>query len=330
MEIELMIGITYRRLAFVAVVVGLLFPASMESAETCNRIVAVVNGDVITLYELNSRIKQLTGVDPDQLKIQDEKRYIESRRAVLDLLIDEKIAQEKIQELEIRVTPAQVDSAIERIKRNNNWTHEDLVDRLKQDGVDYEKFRERIRGQLERMQLINKEVQSKIVIREEELREYYETHKSEFMKHSEVHLAAIVLVPRDPKNSGEQETLRQRAQELFERIHAGEDFGTLARQFSQGPGAQEGGDLGVFKLSQIEPDLARILEGMSPGDVTEPLQRGSTVHIIKLLEKTKGEQRSFEEARDTIYDRFYQDEVNKRYTVWIQELRERAYTKIIF
>lgn len=313
-----------------ALMAGLLVPKPAAAAETCNRIVAVVNGDVITLYELNQRIKEMSGLDPDQLRAQDENRYMESRRAVLDLLIDEKLAEEKIQELGIRVTPAQVDAAVERIKRNSNWTQEDLMARLKQEGVDYETFRERIRGQLERMELIHEEVQSRIVIREEELKEYYETHKSDFTKLAEVHLAAIVLTPENPTKNPGQRALLERAENIVSRIRSGEDFAALAREFSQGPGAQEGGDLGFFKLSTLDSQLAEILEEMSPGDVTDPILRNGSVHIIKLLERTRGEQRSFEEVRDAIYDRFYQEEVNKRYSSWIQELRETAYTKIIF
>jgi peptidyl-prolyl cis-trans isomerase SurA len=315
---------------YLAAVAVLLVSTGAAAAETCNRIVAVVNGDVITLYELNSRIKEMTGQDPDQLKAHDETRYIQSRRAVLDLLIDEKLAQEKINELGIRVTPAQVDAAIERIKQNNNWTQEDLTSKLKEEGAEYEKFRERIRKQLERMRLINEEVQSKIVIREEELKEYYETHESEFMKLAEVHLAAIILVPKDPNNTAEREAVLQRAQDIVARIRAGEDFSALARQFSQGPGAQEGGDMGSFRLSVLDPQLKQTLERMSPGEVTDPILKDGTVHIIKLLERQKGELQTFEEVRDSLYDRFYQEEVNKRYSVWIQELRETAYTKIIF
>jgi peptidyl-prolyl cis-trans isomerase SurA len=321
-----------KRLCWVCftVLAGLVVSISPVAAETCNRIVAVVNSDVITLYELNSRIKQMTGLDPDQLKARDESRYIESRRAMLDLLIDEKLAQEKIQELGIRVTPSQVDAAIERIKRNSNWTQEDLKARLEQEGSDYEAFRQRIRDQLERMRLINEEVQSKIVIREEELKEYYETHKSEFVKLAEVHIAAIVLLPKNPPSAAEREALLQRADDLVSRIRAGEDFASLARRFSQGPGAQEGGDLGFFELSVLDPELAEIVKDMSPGSVADPILRDGAVHIIKLLERQEGKQQPYEEVRDALHDRFYQEEVNKRYSVWIQELRETAYTKIIF
>ncbi len=68
------------------------------ASEICNRVVAVVNDEVITLFELNSRIKEMTGVDPEQMKAQDEKRYLEMRRRIIDLLIDEKLAQGKIRE----------------------------------------------------------------------------------------------------------------------------------------------------------------------------------------------------------------------------------------
>jgi peptidyl-prolyl cis-trans isomerase SurA len=135
-------------------------------AEICNRVVAVVNNEIITLYELNSRLKELTGLEPAVLRMKDEKGYLNARRRVLDLLIDERIATEKIQELGIKVTQKEVDSAIERIKQENSLTHEDLLHSLEAKGLTYETYQENIKKDLERMRLINFEVKSKIIIRE--------------------------------------------------------------------------------------------------------------------------------------------------------------------
>ena len=110
------------------------------AAETCNRVVAIVNDDVITLHELNKKMKEVTGLAPEDLRFQDEERYLQTRREVLELIINDRIAQEKIRELGIQVDEEQVDSAIERVKSDNKLTQEDLVAGLKREGMSYESF----------------------------------------------------------------------------------------------------------------------------------------------------------------------------------------------
>ena len=158
-------------------VVAALFSFSgLSIAETSNRVVAQVNNEVITLYELNKKIEEMTGQKSEDIKARDEDMYFKTRRDILELMINEKIAQEKVEELGIQVTQSQVDTAIENIKKTNLWTQEDLLEQLKAQGISYEKYRETIKYQLERVKLINYEVKSKILIREEQLIQYYQDH----------------------------------------------------------------------------------------------------------------------------------------------------------
>jgi peptidyl-prolyl cis-trans isomerase SurA len=313
---------------WIAVLV-LIFPPG-GWAEICNRVVAQVNDDVITLYELDNRIKELTGYDPDELKLKDKKRYIETRRRVLEVLIDEKIAFGKIRELGIEITPGEIDEAIERLKESNQLTQEDLIARLKEQDMSLKSYREEIKRQLERNKLINYEVKSKIVIREEEIKGYYTKNKDKFRLIAKVHLATIFLKQEDPSNQEETIALLRKAEDIVLRMKRGEDFGEMAKKFSQGPGAEEGGDLGVFKTSQLDPDLLKILKDMIPGDVTRPIIRPAGIQIVKLLEKQDSIVKPFEEVRDAIFEILYKDKINKRYSSWLKDLREKAYTKIIF
>ncbi|HIJ37213.1 MAG TPA: hypothetical protein HPP59_08085, partial [Deltaproteobacteria bacterium] len=101
-----------------------IFLQNQAFGEIYNRVVAIVNTDVVTLYELDTRIKELTGMSPEALKRKSEEQYVETRRKILQMLIEEKIAIEKIQELKIKVEPKEVDEAIERVKQDNNLTQE--------------------------------------------------------------------------------------------------------------------------------------------------------------------------------------------------------------
>ncbi len=308
-----------------SVVFGLIFHLS-ALPEICNRIVAIVNSEIITLHELNNKIKELTGLEPADLRIQDEESYLEARRSVLDLLIDEKLGHEKVRELGIEVTPKEVDAAIERIKESNNLTHEDLIAGLKEQGMSYESYWKRMKSDIERMQLVDFEVKSKVIIREEKIEEYYKSHRDEFKSEEKVQLAAIFLKREDPSNQDETLFLSQKAEEILSKLKSGEDFIELARKFSQGPGAEAGGDLGLFKTSQLDPELKEIIKDMSAGDVNGPIILPSAIQIIKVVER----QEAVDEMRNAIYRILYQEEIDKRYSSWINDLRKKAYIKIIF
>jgi peptidyl-prolyl cis-trans isomerase SurA len=300
------------------------------NGETFNRVVAVVNDDVITLFELNKKIKELTGRNAKELRDMDEAAFLETRRKVLDFLIDERIAGEKIKELSITVGDQDIDQAIETIKKNNQWTHEDLLDRLEKQGMTYDRFREGVKKDLSRMQLLNIEIRSKIIIREEEIQQYYEEHKEEFTVEGEVRIATIFLP--NPAGGGKDgnQRLMDLAIDLFERIQGGADFAELAREYSQGPGASDGGDLGYFKIKDMDRNLWEILENLPEGGISSPIVQPAGIQIVKLVEKRSGGEKGLDEMRDAIYGILYQKEVDKRYDAWIKEQRENAYTKIIF
>ena len=303
---------------------------SPVSAEIQNRVVAIVNNQLVTLFELNGKIRELTGLSSRELKERSEDMYIETRRKVLNDLIDQKIALEKIKELEIKVQPEEVDQAIERVKEDNQLTQEGLIAKLKERGTTYEAYRESIKIELERRQLITYEVQSKIMLRAEDIETYYKEHIDEFTSEGKVRLALIFLKQRDPADKDEARDLYQKAQGIFSMIESGEDFGKLAKKFSSGPGAKDDGDLGVFKLSELNPEMAEQIKGLSTGDVAKPIIKPDGIRIIKVAEKDGGGLKSLEQVRNAIQSILYREELERRYSAWISELRKKAYTKIIF
>jgi len=318
---------------FAAVTISIfffLFGNVSVFAEVLNRIVAIVNSDVITLYELNAKIKELTGRQPNDLKNQNMEGYLKARRQVLDLLIDEKLARDKIQELGINVSPKEVESAIEKIKKDNNLTDEDLETSLKKQGLTYESYRKNIKSELEQIRLISFEVKSKIIIEDEEIKEYYEKHKDEFTSKEKIHLAAIILTRGNPSNQDKTIALHRKTEENILRLKKGEDFGELAKEFSQGPGAQEGGDLGFFKTSQLDPKLLNVIKELPEGGISKPIIRTSEIQIIKVVEKQERKVKPLNELKDAIYGIIFREKVNNQYAFWIKTLREKAYKKILF
>jgi len=307
-----------------------LWLGPLFAAEVCNRLVAVVNNDVITLYELNNRMKEMTGVPPEELMLKSDAMYRDARQKILELLIDEKIAQAKIKELRIQVSDRHVDNYVEKVKRDSQLTQEDLVAGLEKEGISYEKYRERIKRDIERAQLIEYEVRSKIIIREETIQKYYEEQKGTFGVAEKVQLAGIFLMRKNLKSEEEMRELYRKAQEIAAKLKAGADFSQMAGTYSDGPGAKQGGDLGQFTVDHLEPGLKAVVEALPEGGISDPLVRPNGIQLIKVTKKQTGKIRSLEEMKEAIYGILYQEEVNRRYQNWIKELRESAYTRVVF
>ena len=303
---------------------------SPASAEIQNRVVAIVNDQLVTLYELNIKIKALTGLDPEEIRTRSEKDFMQARRDVLDMLINDKIAQGKIKELEITVSQEDVDKAIEKVKQDSQITQEDLLAKLKERGMSLEAYRENVKNELERMQLINYEVKSKIILREEEVRKYYDEHKGEFTSQGKVRLSIIFLKQEDPASTVEADAVKKKGELIMQKIRDGENFGALAKKYSQGPGADEGGDLGLFKEPDLNAEMAEIVKNLPAGGVSPLIITPNGIRIMKVTEKDPGGEKSFEQAQDAIRSILYRKELDAKYAEWVKELRKKAYTKVIF
>ncbi len=309
--------------ALVAVAVG-------AAAETANRLVAVVNDDVITLHELHKKMKEMTGVDPGMLKERNQRQYDDARRMVLDRLIEDRIALEKIREIGIEVKDGEVDDAIERIKRDNHWSRDELESMLREKGLTWEEYRQNVREDLQRYKLVNFEVKSRIIIRDERIEAYYEEHKDRFQRKPGVELATIFLLHANPGNAEEDDGLRQKAATLIQQLREGADFAALARKHSAGPGAEEGGYLGRFDPNQLEPEIRKVIEQTPEGGVGDPIIKPNGIQIVKVLDKGGTGVMPLEKARDAIYRILLRKEIDRRYAEWIEELKERTYTKVLY
>ena len=283
-----------------------MFPVNATS-EIFNRIVAIVNDDVITLLELNKKFKELTGLTPNDMRRQSESGFQDTRRKILNLLIDEKIAKGKIQELGIRVSEEQINATIEKIKSDNQWTQENLVAILEADGVTYEEYWDEVKKSFEQDRLISEEVMAKVIIREEEIRRYYEEHSADFATEESVHLAGMIIASRNTEE----------AEAVLARLKNGEDLEELI-------------DLGTLKTDLLDPELKKVVDALNVGEVSDLIFRPNGIQIIRLLERHGKGVKPFEEVKEAIRAIIFEEEVNKRYAAWVEDLRKQAYTKIIF
>jgi len=203
-----------------------------------------------------------------------------------------------------------------------------LMEGLKSEGKTMDNLRDEIKENIQRARLINRAVKSKIVITDEEVKKFYEEHKEKFSPKEKWHLRVLYLpYPVNPTDKEKEEVLGL-ANKLKDQLNSGASFAALARKYSQGPGAKEGGDIGYLSPGDLDPHLAKYISTLSPGGISEPVKTEDGIYIFKVEDIQKGGAKSFKDAQNYIRRLLYQREVNKRYLEWLRELRKKSYIKI--
>lgn len=270
--------------------------AYAQRSTEVDRVVAVVNKEVITQVELRGRIAQATtqlgrqGVQippPDVLE-----------RQVLERLIIERIQRQLAEEGALRVDEATLSRAIARIAENNKLTEDELRSRLAQDGVTWERFREQIRSEILLTRLREREVDSQVVVTEAEIDNFIATNPEAFTG-QEFMVAHILL--RAPESPTQQDITRltRRAEEVSAKLAAGEDFGQLAASYSDAPDAMSGGQIGWRSQDRLPALFADALRDLDPGQVSPVIRSAAGLHIVKFVAVRGGELSGTTEVEQT-------------------------------
>ena len=316
---------------FWLVILGGAFDAHSEEGVLVDRIVAQVNNDIITLYELNRKaapyIKRVRSM---ARPLDEERRMIyELREKVLNQMVDEKLTDQEIERYNIRVSEEAIDNTIEEMKKRTFMTDQKLRESLEKEGLTMEDYRERMKNQILRVRLVNREVKSKIVITDEDIRAYYEKNRSQYVGEGRVHLRHIVMAL--PSMGGEEakETVRNKMALVREKAQSGIPFDTLAREYSESPDAKDGGELGTFALGDLAPQILNTISGLKTGEISEILETGRGLQLFFIEEMAEGESKSLEEVSAEIENILYDEIVNRKFMTWLNDLRERSHIKII-
>ena len=290
-------------------------PLSFSFAEeTINRIVATVDDDPITLHEVRS-----FGKVPGQraLFMPPEGAANMSERDVLEALIMNRLINKEVEAHGIKARDEEVDSYIERIKQQGHLDDDQFKAALAQQGMTFEGYRQQVADEIERALLVNREIGSHVNVTPQDVERYYKEHSADYSQAEQVHIRHIFL--SITANGGEQATLGQ-MEDIRKRAVAGEDFGKLADQYSQGPGAGQGGDIGSFKKGQMAKEIEDVAFALKPGEISQPFQMGPGIHLIKVEEHTTpGEQTLDQETAEQIKRKLYNDALKERYERWFQE-----------
>ena len=307
---------------------SLLVPYRTD-AEIIERIVAVVNEDIITLSELKAiSLPYLARMKEKFSVTYGEEEIKETERQIVNQLVDEKLVNQEADRLKIEITEKEVTLAIREVRDRAQLTEEQFEQALAEDGMTMESYQEQLRAEMKKMRLIDQEIKAKVHITKKEIDEYYKMHKDEYNAPPEVRLQQILLIIPPESPPGEVEKIRERAEQIHAAIKQGEDFNAMVKSYSQDSTAATGGDMGVFRQGELFAALDEAAFSLMVGEVSPVIQTPKGFHIIRVLDKKDRQKMTEEEQRDEIDALLYNQKVESAFKQWIKELKKKSYVVI--
>jgi len=251
----------------------------------------------------------------------------DSQKYALRDLIDQSLLAQRGKDMDINVEP-EVVKQLDQIRQKNNLKDlDDLEKAVSSSGVNWEDFKNNIKNRILTQEVIRREVGSHINITHDEEMKYYEEHKKDFVRPEQVALSAIEIKTEGKKES-EIPELKAKAQKLLDRVKEGEDFGELAKRFSDGATAQQGGYLGQYKRGELSKELEDIVFKMNRNQLTDVIETKQGFLVLKVLEHYEEGEQSFEKVENEIQDHLYQQKMEPALREYLKTLREQSYVVI--
>ncbi|MDD8021336.1 MAG: peptidyl-prolyl cis-trans isomerase [Acidobacteriota bacterium] len=298
---------------------------SLVSGEVVEEIVAIVNGDVITLSDYKEQFDSMVQILRQQLSGETYFReYERLKTSLLDMMIVDLLLLQKAKEQGLNVKE-QVKATIAQVKTQNNFESDvDLIRAMNSQGLDYDKWVKQLEENMLRQAVIYTEIDRTIALDDAEIVKYYKEHQSELVIPPEFRIKAIYLSITSLTASA----LEAKRTEISDKLKSGQSFEDLVQEYSEGP-KDNGGDLGFFKKGELDKVIEQGVEKLKPGEISGWIEAKNGWYLIKMEEKKESHQQTFEEARQDIENKLYNDIRQKKIDEYIKKLREESFIKIL-
>jgi peptidyl-prolyl cis-trans isomerase SurA len=278
-----------------------------------DRVVAVVNDEVITLSDLQREEainKNNTGKKDDRLVLED--------------MIDRKLQMAAAKRVGMDVTDKELADAITDIMKRNNMDSKQMETALAKEGLTLDQYKVELKEQMTLSRMFNKYVRAGIAVDEAEARAFYQNNIKNYTLPQEIRVRQIFFSVPEKVNQEQLVAIKEKAMKAYERAKKGESFIQLVREVSEGVTARQDGDLGFIQTDQAIPEIAEATRSLNPGEISQPFVGAGGYNII-LLEEVRTPVKPFEKVKDEIMNALFQQKMENTYRGWLQTLRSDSH-----
>jgi len=313
---------------------GALVPSAARAqakSVVVEEIIARVNNDVITMSDYQKADEQLReevahdcqGCPQDKLMAE----FKEQQKDLLRGLIDQSLMVQRAKDMGISVESDVIKRLDDVRKQNQLASMEDLEKAVEGSGLAWEDYKTTIRNGLLTQEVVRREVGSHINIPGDEVKKYYDAHPQEFTRPEQVVLSEIFL-STEGKSPEEIESVQKKAEDFRNRVMKGDDFNEIAKRYSEGSTAKDGGDLGTFKQSELAPQLEEVVFKMDKGQITDVIQTKTGFEVLKVENHYKAGLQPIDKVDNEIMNRLYMQKMQPQMRDYLGQLREESYVMV--
>jgi parvulin-like peptidyl-prolyl isomerase len=315
---------------FPLVFIFFLLMLSTSSGKVFDRVVGGVDGEVITLSEVDNAMPDYgkANILDEGNPLDKEIRLRQARKEVLEQLIEEKLLQKVASRFGIKIEKEDIDKAMERIRQEGFKSDDQMKKDLAANGFTMEGYRHFLTAQIRRARIIEALIKPDVSMAENKLREYYESHAGNYIS-PEVKVSQILIQVPHEATAKDWQTAKKKMEMVLQGLKSGTTFEKMAAVYSDdAASARSGGDLGFFTKGEMVPMLEQVVFNMEVGAVSGVIQSSQGLHLLKVTERKPGSIPSFEEAKGRAMADYYQQEVARLYAKWLQDLKAHSSVEI--
>ncbi|GAB6183666.1 SurA N-terminal domain-containing protein [Thermodesulfovibrio hydrogeniphilus] len=317
-----------RRIFFIAILclcfnVFVLCSYAQESSFFVDRVIAVVNKEVITWSELYKFMEFILRDEVKNMNPDEKFKYFKKMEMeFLERLIDTKLQLQEAEKYGIFVTESEIDAAINDIKKKYGLSDKEFEENLKREGMTLSDYRKMMKEQIIIGRAVNSIVRGKILISDSEINNYISAHPEIACDEEGYYVSQIII-----KNTEKQEEVKDKLNAIIKKLAEGESFSKVASQYSEDASAKTGGAIGLIKKREIPKELAELFNKMQVGQISEPLITAAGVYLFKLDGLCF--KRGSDALKNYVRALIEEEKFKREYRLWVRGLRQNSYIDIL-
>lgn len=308
-----------------SILISSLLSTTCMAGQLVNRVVAIVNDDVITQTELRQSIAMS---HPQLANARGSLAYRKVEQQMIDALIDQRLLKREVERANIQLDDTELDTAYQTFLANNQLTDEQLKAALNAQNISMKQFRNNIATELKQMKFVGQAVGSNISMSDDEIAYAFKRTRRITDNETQYHVA-LITVPYTPDADRSVTRMESKHAKWVAKEARKKSFTAVAQKFSQAPSAADGGDLGFVDTKQLAPELAAALSTMHPGDVSAPIVTGHEMSIIKLVETRAVVHPQYAKVKPQLEQHVYQQKMSSALDQYVADLRSKAYIEVL-
>jgi len=315
-----------RKINILMISISIAMLCVSAQAATINKFVAVVNDEVITQQDVDQLLAVLYAQYSQEYKGDELLLKMEQvKKDILNQIIEDKLVLSRAKELGVKVSESEIDERLDYIKAGFPSEGE-FYKTLNTQGVTISNLKDRYRDQIMMKKLVDYEVKSRVSVLPSEISAYYEKNRHEFRQGDKYRVKNILIKANDNVSF---ELAKVEIEDIYKKIKEGSNFDDLAREYSQGPNAEKGGDMGYIERGQMLEELDNVIfNKLLPGAVSEPVKSEIGYHIFKVEDIAYGKQGSLDDVKKDIQMALFQKKFKAQVDEWLAGLKKKAYISI--